>query len=97
MCMELEAGFAGAKKKFSGVLAYFGEEDGMSSTDFFTTLHKFVLVRSFLRFTVHCEIDCVKRNCCVGSFTHEAHRRTQFWEIVSVLMFVVRMWVISVP
>jgi hypothetical protein len=44
MCKDLERGFEAVKKKFAGVLAYFGEDGGMSSTDFFTTLHKFVLV-----------------------------------------------------
>ena len=44
MCVELERNFEAVKKKFLGVLAYFGEDSNMSSTDFFTTLHKFVLV-----------------------------------------------------
>ena len=44
MCKGLETSFEDVKKKFSGVLAYFGEDNTMSSTDFFTTLHKFVLV-----------------------------------------------------
>jgi hypothetical protein len=49
MYRDLEARFEKAKSKFSGdkgVLAYFGEDPGMSSTDFFTTLHKFVQVSS---------------------------------------------------
>jgi hypothetical protein len=53
MCKDLERGFEAVKKKFNGVLAYFGEEEGMTSTDFFTTLHKFVLV-SFPRFLHYC-------------------------------------------
>jgi len=44
MIVDLERGSEAVKKKFLGVLAYFGEDAGMSSTEFFTTLHKFVLV-----------------------------------------------------
>lgn len=44
MCKELEAEFENVKKKFLGVLGYFGEDSAMTSTDFFSTLHKFVLV-----------------------------------------------------
>lgn len=46
MCKDLERGFEAVKKKFTGVLDYFGEDNTMPSTDFFTTLHKFVLVRT---------------------------------------------------
>lgn len=44
MCKDLERGFESVKKKFLGVLAYFGEDSSMTSTEFFTTLHKFVQV-----------------------------------------------------
>jgi hypothetical protein len=56
MCKDLERGFEAVKKKFAGVLAYFGEDGGMSSTDFFTTLHKFVLVsiRRFYCWLLRC-------------------------------------------
>jgi hypothetical protein len=47
-CSELERGFEKAKEKFSGVLVYFGEDPGMSSQDFFSTLFKFIQV-SFLK------------------------------------------------
>lgn len=56
MCVELERNFEAVKKKFLGVLAYFGEDSNMSSTDFFTTLHKFVLVSC----TLYCSFYNIK-------------------------------------
>lgn len=44
MIVDLERGSEAVKKKFVGVLAYFGEDASMTTTEFFTTLHKFVLV-----------------------------------------------------
>jgi hypothetical protein len=44
LCKDLEKSFEDVKKKFAGVLAYFGEDAAMTSTDFFTTLHKFIQV-----------------------------------------------------
>ena len=44
VCADLEKGCEDVRRKFTGVLAYFGEDSGMTSTEFFTTLHKFVLV-----------------------------------------------------
>ena len=49
MIVDLERGSEAVKKKFVGVLAYFGEDASMTTTEFFTTLHKFVLVSLFFR------------------------------------------------
>jgi Formin Homology 2 Domain len=45
MLEELSAKVNGVKLKFASVLAYFGEESGMSSQDFFSTLTAFITVR----------------------------------------------------
>jgi Formin Homology 2 Domain len=46
MLEELSAKVNGVKAKFASVLAYFGEESGMSSQDFFSTLTAFITVRN---------------------------------------------------
>ena len=62
MCKDLERGFESVKKKFLGVLAYFGEDGTMSSTEFFTTLHKFVQVQCILTLS---KALCGERHFCV--------------------------------
>jgi hypothetical protein len=74
MCKDLERGFEAVKKKFAGVLAYFGEDGGMSSTDFFTTLHKFVLVsiRRFCGWLLRRPWQAMNRHvCCCESLWFE--------------------------
>jgi hypothetical protein len=60
LCKDLEKSFEDVKKKFAGVLAYFGEDAAMTSTDFFTTLHKFIQV-SIMHFVVLVLLCCM---CC---------------------------------
>jgi hypothetical protein len=43
ICDDLDALIASVQKKYEGLLAYFGEEPNMQSSDFFSTLSRFIL------------------------------------------------------